>query len=136
MLILILLKGAITDWKTRIVPNSIWITSSVLSLIIAILRGYSIKQILLYSSWLFLLLLFLGIINYAITRTDGVGGADLKIAPAVTLFYGPIGSYVVLLIVILSLIGQSVFKQTDESYIPLVTYYFIGCVISFIFFLL
>ncbi|CAB1249264.1 prepilin peptidase [Clostridium sp. MT-14] len=60
----------------------------------------------------------------------GIGWGDIKISPAVTLFYGSHGAFIMLLVLILSLLSQRFIKQDDDS-IPLVTYMAIGCVIAF-----
>lgn len=129
----LMFQGAVEDWNTRIISNRTWILANATSLIISILRGYSIKQILVYSLWLFLLFLIVGTINLLITKKEGIGGGDIKISPAVTLFAGPIGSYIILAVLILSLLGQICSKKANRKYTPLVTYFFIGCVITFIF---
>lgn len=64
-------------------------------------------------------------------RCYGIGWGDIKIAPAVTLFYGSMGTTIMLVVILLSLIGQKLIKQNDES-IPLVTYMAVGCMIAFL----
>jgi hypothetical protein len=59
----------------------------------------------------------------------GIGWGDIKISPAVTLFYGSHGAFIMLLVLILALLSQRFIKQGDDS-IPLVTYMAIGCMMA------
>lgn len=126
-----MLHGAIEDWNTRIISNFTWISVDIIAFIIAVLRGDSVKQILIYSLWLFLLFIIVEGISIAITKKEGIGGGDIKIAPAVTLFAGSLGAYVVLISLILSLLGHPISKKINKDN-PLITYFFIGCILSFI----
>ena len=157
LFLIVMLYGAIIDWKFRLVYDKTWIIASLISLSIAILRGYSLINILQYSSWLFILFFITAYITLLITKKSGIGGGDIKIAPAVTLFCGPIGSQIIWLTFVISIIGQFLTEKiqpklnisiAENDYreqinkdikedlinIPLVTYFFIGCLIAFVYF--
>lgn len=253
LFLLVMTYAAVCDWKDRIVYTKTWVAASVLSLSIALLKGYSIHRIIAYSLWFCVFLIIMDIVctiiykikdkpflvnrnlnaveavekaednptqenidmargflfdsgnekilsprldklqqelNKSISQIElvnkcsekvalaeisntgadlytvgaflscgtksipkndrknlyrrinvlpdkivdekcyGIGWGDIKISPAVTLFYGSYGTFIMLLVLILALLGQRFIKQDDDS-IPLVTYMAIGCVIAF-----
>lgn len=62
LFLLVMLYGAIIDWKYRLVYIKTWVSTSILSLIIASLRGYTLHQIISFSSWLFIFFIIVEIV--------------------------------------------------------------------------
>jgi len=128
------------DWKTRLVKPWTCIVSYILALSIAILNKVSFKDIIFNSLWLAMFLYVASYLIIKITkREDDVGGGDILIAPAITLFLYN-GTFLMTILPLyigffIALIDGFIFKRTkNDDQTPMVTYFFIACIISFIWF--
>ena len=120
---------SVIDIKTHTIEDRHNLIAFVLALISAILRGYSVGQILVYTLPFPLFLILIALTYERITRNKredgeypyGIGGGDIKIAPAIGLFNGPfILEALVVGFAFAFIIGVIIKKQKE---IPLAPYF-------------
>ena len=120
------------DWKSRLVKPWTCISAYILALIIAILKGVTIKQVIFHSLWLGLSFYLMALVITLVTRSDdtGVGGGDILIAPAITLFIFNNSLIPIFVGFLLAFIDGFVCKRKEnEDQTPMVTYFFISCLV-------
>ena len=132
--IILLVYIGIIDIKTHTIKNRYCIAAYTIALISAITKGYSLGEIALYTIPLPAFLLTVGLTYERITRTKrkpdeypyGIGGGDIKIAPAVGLFTGDlIISALLVSFTAAAVIGMCIRKEKE---IPLAPYFGVGCI--------
>lgn len=131
--LIIMAYAGVYDWKTRLVKPWTCISTYLIALIIAISKGATVKQIVIHSLWLALFFYIAALIYIKVTGDSdkGVGGGDILIAPAVTLFMFDSGIAPLYIGFVLAWLDGFIFKRkqnNDET--PMVMYFFIACLIS------
>ena len=136
--IILLVYIGIIDIKTHTIKNRYCIAAYTIALISAITKGYSLGEIALYTIPLPVFLLTVGLTYERITRTKrkpdeypyGIGGGDIKIAPAVGLFTGDlIISALLVSFTAAAVVGLFICKERE---VPLAPYFGVGCLTVFI----
>ncbi len=125
--LIILYKASIRDIKERIVLNRTCLIEYILAFLIAILLKIPIKYILINSIWLFAIMYILQLVYGLMTDEIGIGGGDIKLAPAITLFIYPYSYIGILIGLLLSVLDPYIFKRKIKNvlllYIIFILYY-------------
>ena len=129
---------SIIDIKTHTIEDRHNLIAAILALISAILRGYGLGQILVYALPFPLMLILIAMIYERVTRNKreegeypyGIGGGDIKIAPAIGLFSGPYILEALFNSFILAFIVGIIIKRQKE--IPLAPYLSAGTIVMWI----
>ena len=133
--IILLVYIGIIDIKTHTIKNRYCIAAYTIALISAITKGYSLGEIALYTIPLPVFLLTVGLTYERITRTKrkpdeypyGIGGGDIKIAPAIGMFNGVYLIYSLAIGLGIAAMWGVVIKRQKE--IPLAPYFSLGTII-------
>jgi|GEM_PF-4595220 Flp pilus assembly protein protease CpaA len=123
--------AGIYDWKTRYVKPWTCIVNYILALTIAILKGATFKQIIISSIWLAAFFYIAALIFIKVTKNhdEGVGGGDILMAPAVTLFMFDKGLIPIFISSLLAWLDGLILGKKKSNYeTPMITYFFIGCI--------
>ncbi|NFL27600.1 hypothetical protein FDC22_09685 [Clostridium botulinum] len=129
--LIILYKASLRDIKEIIVLNRTCLIEYILAFLIAILLKIPIKYILINSIWLFVIMYILQLVYGLMTDEIGIGGGDIKLAPAITLFIYPYSYIGILIGLLLSVLDPYIFKRKNKE-CPFVIYYFLSCIIAII----